>query len=123
MKFHEEEYNAADKQGFYETVPIPVLQECQNCGRACEELTYLEDWKFHACPACAHECQMTDEAERLCPALYDEVIRANGLREIDAVFKAHRNSGCTECGSERKPVQRELTESRDLQATGTDEVR
>src|SRR5215472_4575487 len=111
MKFYEEEYNAADKQEFYGTVPTPVLEECQNCGRACKELTYLEDWKFRACSACARECQLTGEAERLCPALYDEVIRANGVREIEAVFKAHPNSGCAQCGSERKTAERELTAS------------
>jgi len=122
MRFHEEEYNAADKQAFYDTVPTPVSEQCQNCGRACEELIYLEGWKFRACPACARECQLTDEAERLCPALYDEVIRANGVREIEAAFKAHAASGCNECESGRKTAQRELTASEDRQASGTEGV-
>src|SRR5215831_9414508 len=122
MKFYEEEYNAADKQGFYGTVPAPVLEQCQNCGRACEELTYLEDWRFRACPACARECQLTDEAERLCPALYDEVIRANGVREIETVFKAHSTSGCSQCESGRITAQQELTGPGDRKTTSTGEA-
>ena len=122
MKFHEEEHNAADKQAFYETVPTPLLEECQNCGRPSEELVYLEDWKFRACPPCAHECQLIDEAERLCPALYDQVTRANGVREIEAVFKAHTDSGCSQCGPQRKKAQREMTGSGDRNETRPEEV-
>jgi hypothetical protein len=123
MKFYEEEYNAADKQAFYETVPTRVLEECQNCGRLCEELVYLEGWDFRACPTCARECQLTDEAERLCPSLYEQVIRANGVREIEAVFKAHPGSQCPSCGVDRKQPQADQTHSRDLNSTaGSEEV-
>ena len=89
MKWHDDDYTAEDKRDFYEAASTSPLEECQNCGRPCEELVYLESWKFRACPACAREAQLTDEAERSCPRLYEQIIQANGVREIEAVFKAH----------------------------------
>ena len=109
MKFYEEEYTTADKQAFYETVPTPELEQCQSCGRGCEELIYLDGWDFRACPICARECQLTEQAERLCPVLYDQVIAANGVREIEAAFKAHSASTCAGCEPNRKSAQADRT--------------
>lgn len=100
-----DDYTLADKWAFYEPIVAPNLEECQNCGRLAEELVYLEGWDFRACPTCARECQLTDEAERLCPVLYGQLIRANGIREIETAFKAHPQSNCQHCRTRGKPMQ------------------
>ena len=105
MKFDDFKYTARDKREFYEAEPPKVFDECQNCGRPSEELVHLEEWNFMACPDCARECRLTEEAEKQCPALLSQVILAKGLREIEALVKAHPSSGCKLCGSSRKVIQ------------------
>jgi hypothetical protein len=40
-----------------------AVNECQNCGKACETLTYLEGWHFNACDQCAEEAAREDARE------------------------------------------------------------
>ena len=40
-----------------------AVNECQNCGEACETLTWLEGWNYSACDACAEEAAREDERE------------------------------------------------------------
>jgi hypothetical protein len=40
-----------------------AVHECQNCGKACETLTWLEGWNYNACDACAEEAAREDERE------------------------------------------------------------
>ena len=104
MRFYEDEYTAADKRDFYE--PLPTASEkCQNCGTPCEELVYLKGWDYKACPICARECQLIDEAERLCPELYGQIVQATGVREIEAVFQTHANSDCPHCRKTAQPME------------------
>jgi hypothetical protein len=37
-----------------------AVHECQNCGKACETLTWLEGWNFNACDECAEEAARED---------------------------------------------------------------
>lgn len=117
MKFYEEEYTAADKRDFYEPTPTPA-EKCQNCGKPCEELVYLKDWDYNACPICARECELIDEAERLCPELYSQIIRANGVREIEAVFQTHGTSNCPHCRAALKTIQAAKTASQPAKSLG-----
>jgi hypothetical protein len=44
------------------TVSVAV-NECQNCGKACETLHDLPRWNFQACDECAEEAARADELE------------------------------------------------------------
>jgi hypothetical protein len=55
---------------FYDPLPKTAdvtesvaVNECGNCGNACETLTWLEGWNFHACDECAEEAAREDARE------------------------------------------------------------
>jgi hypothetical protein len=63
-----------------------AVHECQNCGKACETLTYLEGWNFNACDACAEEAAREDEraeAVPYCKQCFCEVDDAGDLNRAD----------------------------------------
>ncbi|HKE24950.1 MAG TPA: hypothetical protein VKB88_21455 [Bryobacteraceae bacterium] len=40
-----------------------AVNECQNCGKACETLVWLEGWNYNACDTCAEEAAREDARE------------------------------------------------------------
>jgi hypothetical protein len=67
---------------FYDPLPksddvtaSAAVNECGNCGKACETLTWLEGWNFDACDACAEEAAREDEREAVpfCKQCFSDV--------------------------------------------------
>jgi len=53
-----------------------AVNECQNCGKACETLTWLEGWNYNACEPCAEEAAREDaraEAQLFCKNCFTDV--------------------------------------------------
>lgn len=103
MSWSREEANEA---AWYDRHPEyqPELPVCANCRRPTppEELTYLEEWNYMACPACAEEARLTEGAEWTCPVLFGQVIAAGGVKEIKELLEGHEGSQCAMCGSDRR---------------------
>ena len=102
MSWSREEANAED---WYDRHPEyePELQLCENCHRPTkqEELAYLDFW---ACPACAEETRLVDEADRTCPVLYSQIMAASGIKAIRELVKSHADAQCATCEVTRKNV-------------------
>ena len=41
-----------------------AVNECENCGRACDNLIDLPTWNFKACETCAEEAEREDRRTR-----------------------------------------------------------
>jgi hypothetical protein len=78
-----------DLQIFYPPDPYPVDGECVNCWKKAP-LIWLADWGFWACEICAEECNLYEKAEHTCPVLFDQVIAAKSIREIQQIFNSHK---------------------------------
>jgi hypothetical protein len=82
---------------FYpQDVEYPLDSDCTNCGKR-TELVWLYEWGFWACQECAEECDLTSKAEATCPDLYEEVISAKSIQEIQQLMKSH---SCEKCRKE-----------------------
>jgi len=71
-----------------------AVHECQNCGQACETLTWLEGWNFNACDACAEEATREDaraEAQLFCK---------NCFTDVDDPGDLNRAGVCCGCAAE-----------------------
>jgi hypothetical protein len=85
--------------------------ECQNCGKLCERLTYIPEFDYQGCDDCVAEAQTAIASELqlvdapTCPALLVLIdqpeLTVADLREI---LKAHDSATCAACGSTRKTV-------------------
>ena len=74
---------------YYDPLPLTddvtrsvAVNECQNCGKACETLTWLEGWNYNACEACAEEAAAEDaraEAQLFCKDCFTDVEDASDL--------------------------------------------
>jgi hypothetical protein len=71
-----------------------AVNECQNCGKACETLTWLEGWNFNACDACAEEAAREDERAEAA------VFCRNCGAEADPEDLTKRSKVCPNCAAE-----------------------
>src|SRR5215831_7280165 len=88
----------ANYEEWYERHPEfePELPLCDNCQRPTEP-EELTDLGFMACPACAEETRLIDEADQTCPVLYTQVMAATGVNVIRDLVKNHAALECPEC--------------------------
>jgi len=81
----------ADFLYFYpQDTPYPTDGECVNCShRPAEKLIWLYEWGYWACEKCAEEADLIAKAERTCPVLYQQVLNATSVREVQKLFREH----------------------------------
>lgn len=83
------------------------LAEYENCRRRnpTEQLRYLAGWDHVACPSCAEEARLTEQAGQTCPVLFAQVIAATSLKAIQDLFRVHSDTQCPDCRQSMKGKQ------------------
>ncbi|HKD45155.1 MAG TPA: hypothetical protein VKD24_05815 [Candidatus Angelobacter sp.] len=71
-----------------------AVHECQNCGKTCERLTWLEGWNFNACETCAEEAAAEDAREAA------QLFCKNCFTDVEDASELTRASVCPGCAAE-----------------------
>jgi hypothetical protein len=71
------------REAFEDRLPNDGDSRCGNCHAVTDDLTYLPEWLFNACPACIAGCIAADAAEAI-----DTFLASKIEREQAALFSA-----------------------------------
>ena len=70
---------------------------CENCGKPVQgERVWIPGFDYWACSDCAEESRILFFAEENCPTLYDAIMRAKSVQQVQFAFRTHKES-CPKC--------------------------
>jgi hypothetical protein len=85
-------------------------EPCENCGVPCERRTWVPGFEYWGCDDCVTEAQIMVFAEANCPTLFDAIMKASRVSEVQAAFRQHKES-CPHCNPALKPAPTPIRET------------